>query len=247
MDALAFIILFTGAFLGDDHVTVELGQASALSATDAAVAEPARWPGDTLRCRYNPEGAPLDLETVETAIVEAGRAWQLKSGLNFEYIGTTSELPGEVVYDCLISWDLFSSIFKLGQARNFRIAGEMVGTDIRISKLVNAERLPMVLKHEIGHGLGLKHDNEGCIMRTSPDASHLCFSDYAGISYLYPPFKVDDRPGMDCSVNLLPDNEVYIPSIDGRFWARYRLNPKDMSLSYIEHGTIEDDRFFLCK
>lgn len=242
------LILVLGAALADDYSIVTLGQTQALVAAQAQVTQPQelRWSQERLQCRYNPAGAVLAQATVEAAILAAGRAWELKSGLAFEYAGTTGETPGQVVRDCLISWDTFSNPFKLGQTRNFRVDAELVGSDIRLSQLINERQLLMVLTHEIGHGLGLGHDEEGCIMRTSPSGSALCFSDYAGVSYLYPPYKVDGRPALDCSANLLADNELYIPSIDGKYWARYRLGAK-LNLTYIEHGEIPAGDFFLCK
>lgn len=242
------LILVLGATLADDYSVVSVGQSQALLVEQAQLPETRelRWSQERLQCRYNPKGALLPLATVEAAIIAAGRAWELKSGLVFEYAGTTAETPGRIVRDCLISWDTFSNPFKLGQAQNFRVDTDIVGSDIRISQLIDEQRLLMVLTHEIGHGLGLRHDEEGCIMRPAPSGSALCFSDYAGVSYLYPPYKVDGRPALDCSANLSTNNELYIPSIDGKYWARYRLGAK-LNLTYIEHGEIAADDFFLCK
>lgn len=242
------LILVLAAALGDDYSVLAIAQSHSISTAQAQIVamREFRWSRERLQCRYNPAGARLPLATVEAAIRAAGVAWERKSGLVFDYAGTTPEAPGHVVRDCLISWDTFANPFKLGQTQNFRVDAELVGSDIRLSQLLDEQRLLMVLTHEIGHGLGLGHDEEGCIMRTSPAGSALCFSDYAGVSYLYPPYKVDGRPALDCSANLLPDNELYIPSIDGKYWARYRLGAK-LNLTYIEHGEIEADDFFLCK
>lgn len=256
-----FPLIFAAvATFADDYSVVALSQGlqavsaaqpaggAAAQAAAASVTErrETRWSGERLQCRYNPAGAMIPLAAMEAAIRAAGRAWELKSGLRFEYAGTTDDAPGATVRDCLISWDIFSNPFKLGQAQNYRVGSTFVGSDIRLSRLLDAGRLQMVLTHEIGHGLGLSHDEEGCIMRTSPDDAALCFSDYAGISYLYPPYQMDGRPALDCSVNILPGNEVYIPSIDGKYWARYKLDAR-LNLTYIEHGEIEAGDFFVCK
>jgi hypothetical protein len=240
------LLFVVAAALGDDYQEIAVGQLQALSATTVTEQRATRWLEGHMQCRYNPAGSPLPLATVEAAIRKAGEAWELKSGFSFEYAGTTQELPRGVVRDCLISWDLFSSPFKLGQTQNYRIDDGYVGSDIRLSRLLDSSRLQMVLRHEIGHGLGLRHNEQSCIMRSSPSDAALCFADYAGVSYLYPPYEVDGRPALDCSANLLPGNELYIPSIDGHYWARYRLRA-NLDLVYIEHGELEADEFFVCK
>lgn len=245
MSALILLFMMDITFI-DDYSIVDIGFALNAAQSEAKTVAQLRWPQNRMECRYNHANSPFDLSVVEAVILEAGQAWELKSGLAFEYRGTTSDKPGAVVYDCLISWDLFPSIFKLGQAQNYRMGNTLVGTDIRISRWVAPNDLLLVLKHEIGHGLGLDHDHDGCIMHVSPSRSQLCFSDYAAITHLYPPYEIKGRPALDCTVNLLPNQEVYIPSIDGRYWARYRLDG-DLNMTYIEHGEIGPSDLFLCR
>jgi hypothetical protein len=161
-----------------------------------------RWPSGTIEWWYNPTGQLLPTALALAAIEKATNTWEGVAGVNFIYMGETSQAQNIPTADRLvIGWldgNTFESRFGGYSAHTYiwwngvKIYNGEVSFNAGDTGMQDLDDFQGVMTHELGHVLGLDHsDNSGAIMYSSPYHSgeyqkYLRYDDIQAASTLYP-------------------------------------------------------------
>lgn len=114
-----------------------------------------RWPEDTFTFVYNPEFAPEGVD--ETAIEASFEKLNGLAGITVVYGGRTDTWPDTAEGQNVIGWANFGPAASSGVAVR-------TPNDCDIYLNVSEYVTPLLVLHELGHCLGLDHNDDASIM-----------------------------------------------------------------------------------